>query len=224
MKVLYEDETLIAVDKPSGLLIHREHHVPKREPVLVELLRRHLDVPTVYPVHRLDRGTSGVVLFARDAEGAAALGAMMEARAFDKRYLALVRGDAPDELLIDHPIPRRKDGPRVEALTKLRRLAQAPTSPRAVSLVDLRPRTGRRHQLRRHLRHVNFPILGDTKYGDLKVNRAFREAYGLERLALHAATLSLVHPVSGARLHIDAPLPPELEAAFASMDLDISCL
>ncbi len=222
--VLYEDESLIAVDKPSGLLIHREHHVPRRVPVLVELLRQHLNVPKVHPVHRLDRGTSGVVLFARDPGTAAAVGAMMEARAVEKRYLALVRGDAPEELLIDHPIPRRKDGPRVEAQTKFRRLATAATSPRTVSLLDLRPRTGRRHQLRRHLRHISFPIVGDTKYGDLGVNRSLRDGYGIARLALHAAVLSLTHPGSGERLVIEAPLPEDLRAPFDSMGLDLSCL
>lgn len=224
LQILYEDAAVIAVDKPSGLLIHREAHVPARVPVLVDLLRRLLGVPTVFPVHRLDRGTSGVVLFARDSAIAAELGAMMEARAVEKHYLALVRGDAPEELVIDHPIPRRRDGPRVEAVTKLRCLAQAPTSPRTVSLLDLRPSTGRRHQLRRHLRHANYPIIGDTKYGDLGVNRALREGYGLSRLALHASTLSLLHPTSGERLRITAPLPAELREAFLRMDLDLSCL
>ena len=224
LRILYEDAAVIAVDKPSGLLIHREAHVPAHVPVLVDLLGRLLGVSKVFPVHRLDRGTSGVVLFARDAEAAATIGAMMQARAVEKHYLALVRGEAPEELLIDYPIPRRKDGPRVEAQTKLRCLAQAATRPRFVSLLDLRPRTGRRHQLRRHLRHINYPIIGDTKYGDLGLNRAMNEGYGLSRLALHAAELSLLHPTSGERLRITAPLPADLREAFERMGLDLSFL
>ena len=221
LAVLYQDDVLLAVDKPSGMLVHRERFIKPLEPVLVELARQVLGVDVVYPLHRLDRGTSGVVLIARDEATARVLGGFFERHAVDKRYLALVRGHAPSELVIDHPIPRRQGGPRVPALTVARSIAAADTAPRAVSLLDVRPRTGRRHQIRRHLKYASFPIIGDSRYGRPELNRALAEGYGLTRLALHAAGLSLLHPVSGARLTLEAPLPPDLREPFARMGLDL---
>ena len=141
----------------------------------------------------------------------------MQAGKWEKRYLALVRGVAPEEVRVDHPIPRTRGGERVPACTRFRRLAAAETRPRHTSLVEAWLETGRLHQVRRHIRHVNHPVIGDANYGDNKVNRAIREEYDLRRLALHAASLVLPHPITGETLNLAAPMPPDLREPLVRM-------
>ena len=231
--VLHCDEHLVAFAKPSGLLVHRGWG--DDAVTLVDLARERFG-DAIHPVHRLDRGTSGVIVIARSGEAAARVQASFERGEAEKCYLALVRGIAPDEGLIDHPIPRREDGPRVPAVTAFRRrfavsasdaiaLALATDLPAAVqrcSLVEARPRTGRLHQVRRHLKHVNHPLIGDANYGKGDLNRLFRATVGLGRLALHAASLELVHPFSGERLRLEAPLPDDLVAPFTRLGIPAS--
>jgi tRNA pseudouridine65 synthase len=210
LAVLHADEHLAVVDKPSGLLVHRGWD--DDEEVLVTLARRALG-RFVYPVHRLDRGASGALAFALSADVARLLHEMFEDGRVEKTYLAAVRGVAPAELVIDHPIPRREGGPRVPAVTAIRRLAAGD----GVSLVEARPATGRLHQVRRHLKHVSHPILGDANYGKGALNRRLREEVGLARLALHAAALRFVHPVTGAPVEVSAPLPEDLAGPLARL-------
>jgi tRNA pseudouridine65 synthase len=158
-------------------------------------------------VHRLDRGTSGCLVFALHAEAARRLQALLEAGGATKRYVALVRGVPAVEGAIDHPIPRAPDGPRVPAFTAWRRLAVVLDR---YALVEDVPRTGRLHQVRRHMKHLSHPIIGDVNYGKGEHNRFFRERYGLHRLALHAASLELPHPMTDAPLVLHAPLPSDL--------------
>jgi tRNA pseudouridine65 synthase len=217
-QIVHRDERLIAVIKPAGSIVHRGWG---RDPVtLSDLVKRLVGLPVVHPAHRLDRGTSGVVLFALDREAAARLGAAFEAGTVHKRYLALVRGTAPDDVLVDHPLPRRAGGPRVPARTAIRRLADAPTEPRGSSLVEACPARGRPHQVRRHLKHLNHPVIGDANWGKGPLNREFRERYGLARLALHAAALSFDHPFTEARLTLRAPLPQDLAGPLVRMGFD----
>ena len=218
MDILYQDDVLLAVNKPSGLLVHRGWG--RDATVLVDLVRDALGVDAVHPLHRIDRQTSGVVLFALNVEIAARLGDGFEDGTVEKRYLALVRGVAPDEGRIAQPIPRRENGPRVPALTEFRRIAHAPTEPRHVSLVEAIPRTGRLHQVRRHLKHINHHVIGDANYGKGAVNRALAERYGLRRMALHAAALTFRHPVSGHDETVSAPLPSDLAEPLARMGFD----
>ncbi len=215
--VLFEDADLLAIDKPSGLLVHRGEGT---DPVtLTDLVRRRLGTRTVWPVHRLDRATSGIVLFARDREGARAISKLFGEGRIEKRYVALVRGTPPEDGTIDHPIARdgRDGAVRVPAVTRFARIATAETDPRAVSVVLAHPETGRRHQIRRHLKHIDHPVLGDTTYGKGPLNRAFRDRYGLDRLALHALGLTLPHPRTGASLQLHARLPDDLAIPFARM-------
>ena len=206
--MIYRDEHLLAVDKPSGMLVHRGWG---RAPVvLVDIVKELAGQEIVHPVHRLDRGTSGVVLFALQPRMARSVTRMFQRRLVTKDYLALVRGRAPDQVTIDHDIPRRPDGPRVPAVTEVRRLHTAETHPRHVSLVHAAPRTGRFHQVRRHLKHIDHPLIGDTSYGKGRLNRAFTNRYGLQRLALHAFRLRLVNSANGEPLDLRAPLPPDL--------------
>jgi tRNA pseudouridine65 synthase len=215
LTVLHLDDHLVAIDKPAGVAVHRGW-APERD-VVVNRLRDQLG-RFVHPLHRLDRGSSGVLLFAFDPATARVVGEAFAAGAIAKRYVALVRGIPPETFEVDHPLPRDEDpaSARVPARTGFARLETLGR----YSLVEARPETGRLHQIRRHLRHRSCPILGDTTYGKGAHNRMCRARYGLERMFLHAAGLGLDHPATGARLAIAAPLPAELEAVLAAMRID----
>jgi len=208
--VLWRDDRVVAVDKPAGMIVHRGW-ANDEEPLLQavrDLVGRH-----VFPVHRLDRGASGVVLFALDREAAAALGAAWATpRSVCKRYLAISRGHPPEYVLIDHALPREPGGPRVEAVTEIWRRE---TFGR-YALSEAVPHTGRLHQIRRHLKHLACPLIGDVKYGKGEHNRIWRDLHQLERLALHAASLTFPHPESGLPISVEAPLPLDFSLALAS--------
>jgi tRNA pseudouridine65 synthase len=212
VEVLYHDAALLAVNKPSGLLTHRGW-ANDADNALVRA--RALAGRYVYPVHRLDRATSGVLLFALSSELAAVMGRQLEAGGFEKRYLALVRGIPPDQVEVDHPLASERGAEPKAAQTSVRRLG----SFERYALVEAAPKTGRPHQIRRHLKHLSHPILGDTRYGDGKHNRACRERFALHRLALHAASLALTHPVTAERLLLRASLPADLSIALDAMGL-----
>ena len=203
----YRDEYLWAVDKPSGMLVHRGWG--RDAVVLLDVLAR-MHRGALHPLHRLDRQTSGVVLIALDEKTARDMSARFEQGTIEKRYLALVRGQPPAEGCVDQPLPRREDGPRVPAESRFRTLVTAAVEPRTVSLVEVRPLTGRPHQVRRHMKHLGHPLIGDANYGKGPLNRAFRERYGLSRLALHASSLAFFHPALGHRVEVHAPLPEDL--------------
>jgi tRNA pseudouridine65 synthase len=219
LTLVYGDEHLVAIDKPPGLLVHRTQLAAREDEAALQLLRDQLGRP-VWPVHRLDRGTSGVLLFALSAEVASLLGAMFEQGRMAKRYLALVRGwPAAEEGLVDHPLARDPEQPSagqtmLEAQTRWRVLRRIEwplvTDPRfattRVALLEAEPLQGRRHQIRRHLKHIAHPILGDATHGKGPLNRAVAAHLGQNRLWLHARSLSLRHPVSGTTLTLDAPL------------------
>ena len=216
MPILYRDDRLAAFAKPSGLLVHRGWD--RDDVVCMDLAREALDA-FVHPLHRLDRGTSGVLLFALDPEAAAAMGALFEAGAIDKTYVALVRGTPPAEGRVDHPIPRKEGGERVPSATTFVRLEAATVEElgRSFSLVEAHPETGRLHQVRRHLKHINHPILGDANYGKGDLNRLVRDRFGLGRLALHASRVAFTHPFSGERVTLSAELPEDLTTPLRAM-------
>jgi tRNA pseudouridine65 synthase len=213
--LLYVDEHVVVAAKPSGLLVHRGW--ADDDDVAMFRVRDALGGAHVHPVHRLDRGTSGALLFARNREAAAALSRSFEAGRVDKRYLALVRGTPPAEGLIDYAIPRAEDGPRVEARTRFRLIRRSPVD--RCSLVVAMPETGRLHQIRRHLRHVNHPLIGDVTYGSGSINRHYRAVYNFFRLGLHACRLAFEHPVTGTRVVVEAPVPDDLRATLEQLAL-----
>jgi tRNA pseudouridine65 synthase len=215
IECLYEDDELFVLNKPSGLVIHRGWAMT--EAALVDFARSRTADGAAHPIQRLDRSASGAVLFARNAALARTLSALAEAGHCRKEYLALARGEVADQLDIDHPISRREDGPRVDARTLVRRIAVAQTEPRHVSLVSATPLTGRLHQIRRHLKHANHPLIGDVKYGHGDLNRAFRSRYGLARLALHAYRWSIERPGSERILQGLVPLPDDLSEPLIAM-------
>jgi tRNA pseudouridine65 synthase len=168
----------------------------------------------VWPVHRLDRGTSGCLVFALDEIAASGLGVVFSEGRADKRYIALVRGSLRDEHgTIDSPVPRSEDGPRVDAVTDFVRVAALD----GATLVVAMPRTGRLHQIRRHFRHLGHPLLGDTTLGDNKANKRMRDPVGLRRLALHA--LALAVPFREHTVRVSAPVPDDLAEPIARLGM-----
>lgn len=214
IELLYVDAQVVVANKPSGLLVHRGWD---RDDDVAMFRVRDAIGQHVHPLHRLDRGTSGALLFARDPISAATLAKAFEEHQIDKTYLALVRGEPPEEGLIDYAIPKAEDGPRVPARTRFKKIARSPVD--RCSLVEAKPETGRLHQIRRHLRHISHPLVGDVAYGSGSVNRHYRSTYDLHRLALHASALAFAHPVTGVRVSVEAPLPPELRSAFEKLGL-----
>ena len=169
----------------------------------------------VHPLHRLDRGASGAVAFALHPDAARILGAAFAEGRVEKHYLALTRGRPPEHGVVDHPIQNKPDGPRVPAVTGFARLAVAGR----YALVKAVPRTGRLHQIRRHLKHLACPLIGDVRYGKGEHNRLFRDEYGLNRLALHATLLAFDHPVTGERVVVRVPVSGTLRSCLATLGL-----
>jgi tRNA pseudouridine65 synthase len=212
--ILFVDAHVVVANKPSGLLVHRGWD---RDDDVAMFRVRDAVGQHVHPLHRLDRGTSGALLFARSREAAATLSRAFEEGRIEKRYLALVRGVPPDSGVIDHPIPSDEGGPRVRAVTRFRRLARSTVD--RCSLVLAVPETGRLHQVRRHLRHIDHPLVGDVTHGSGVINRRYRQEYALRRLALHASFLAFQHPVTAMRVEVTAPVPEDLRSALALLAL-----
>lgn len=222
--LIYRDAHLLAVHKPAGLLVHRSPIDRHETEFALQYARELNEGEHVYPVHRLDRPTSGLLLFARDPETASVLGQAFMAGAVRKTYQAVVRGWTPESGVIDLPLrdkamDKRDTSEQVmrEACTRYQRLATTEL-PVAIegyassrySLVELYPETGRQHQLRRHLQHISHPIIGDTNYGRTRHNHFFAERFGAARLMLAATALSFQHPATGEAMTLTA----QPEASF----------
>ena len=207
--ILHRDPRCVVVDKPSGVATHRGW--ADDDDALLQQVRDAVGA-YVYPIHRLDRGASGCVLFALDKEAARAFTDAWMARTADKRYLAITRGHPAEHVVLDHPVLREeRGGDRVDAITEIWRRE---TFGR-YALVEARPITGRLHQIRRHLKHLACPLIGDVRYGKGEHNRLWRDQHGLHRLALHCISLRVAHP-DGGELFVEAPVPADLGVALAS--------
>ena len=222
LEILYQDDVLVAVNKPAGMLVHRSWLDRHETQFVMQTLRDQI-WQLVYPIHRLDRPTSGVLLFALNSEIANLLCLQFEQKQTEKQYLAVVRGYVTGHGEIDYPLKIQLD----KIADKFSQQDKAPQSavtfyeglqtvemPYGVgryatsrySLMRLVPKTGRKHQLRRHMKHIFHPILGDTQYGDLHQNRALTEHTGCSRLMLHAEKLTFVHPMTQLPITIQAGL------------------
>ena len=226
LEILYQDQWLIAVNKPAGMLVHRSWLDSNETRFVMQTLRDQIG-QLVYPIHRLDRPTSGVLLFALDSQTANLLCQQFEQKSVQKSYLAVtrgyVRGEENGEGVIDYALKvvldkiadkfAQQDKAPQSAVT-FYKVLQTAEMPYAVgryasarySLVRLLPQTGRKHQLRRHLKHIFHPILGDTQYGDLHQNRALTAHTGCHRLMLHADKLTFSHPITQQLIEIQAGL------------------
>ena len=222
LEILYQDAYFVAVNKPAGMLVHRSWLDRHETQFVMQTLRDQIG-QYVFPIHRLDRPTSGVLLFALNSEMANLLCLQFEEKTVEKSYLAVVRGYLTGSAQIDYPLKiqldkiadkfAQEDKEPQSAVTNYTGL-QTVEMPWAIgkyqtarySLVRLIPQTGRKHQLRRHMKHIFHPILGDTQYGDLHQNRGLSEKTGVSRLMLHAETLSFDHPITQERIEIRAGL------------------
>ena len=230
LEILFQDEYIVAIHKPAGLLVHRSY-LARKERFFAMQLTRDLVGCHVFPVHRLDRPTSGVLLFAKSSEVARALCAQFEQHHVKKQYLALVRGNMHEAARLDYALKvelddvadkkARKDKPAQNAVTDYEPLLNAeipfssgryPTS--RFCLIKLTPQTGRKHQLRRHMAHLRHPIIGDTTHGDGKQNKFFRSHFEINRLWLIAKSLQFTHPVTNELMHIETELEQEWSTLF----------
>jgi tRNA pseudouridine65 synthase len=220
LEIIYEDEDYVAIHKPNGLLVHRTRIAEEKKEFALQLLRDQLG-HQVYAVHRLDRGTSGVLLFAKKQEAVSPLVKAFEEKEVDKTYYAIVRGYTLEKDTIDSPIRPDKDhkhkAPQ-DAVTHYERLAtiELPIpvgrySTARYSLVKVSPETGRMHQIRKHFAHIRHYIVGDRRHGDWRHNQMFREQLECPIMLLHSASLAFTHPVLGQRTRITAPIPHHMQ-------------
>jgi tRNA pseudouridine65 synthase len=222
LPILYQDDRYIAVHKPAGLLVHRTR-ISEDTRFLLQILRNQIG-QWVYPVHRLDRPTSGVLILGLDSESARLLTQEFEHRRVEKRYLAIVRGYTDDSGVIDYPLREEKWKEPQQAITEYRTLAQVELpipvgryQSARYSLLEIKPRTGRMHQIRKHMKHIFHPIVGDTTHGDGKQNQLFREEFKIQRLLLIATELRFRHPYSGEEIIINSEPEPDLLQLFSDL-------
>ncbi|MBK0378754.1 pseudouridine synthase [Mucilaginibacter segetis] len=223
LEILYQDEYLIAVNKPHGLLVHRSPIAADAEVFALQLLRDQIG-KKVNPVHRIDRKTAGILLFAFDKQIEIAMQKQFMENKVRKKYLAIVRGYTPNTEEIDYPL-RKENGTLQDAFTRystLKRaelnipLGQHPTS--RYSLVEAVPETGRMHQLRKHFSHIFHPIIGDRTHGCNKQNKFFKDNWDLDTMLLHASVLTFNHPVHDKQITIEAALQPEFNRIMRLME------
>lgn len=224
LEILYRDEYLIAINKPHGLLVHRSSIAADTSEFALQLLRDQIN-QKVFPAHRLDRKTSGVLLFSLTKEIDQIIQPMFADKQMDKRYLAVLRGYCPTEGTIDYPL-LKENGTSQDSITDYRMLSQAeidvpqgnfPTS--RYSLVEANPKTGRMHQLRRHFAHIFHPIIGDRPHGCNKQNKMWKDRFEMDTMMLHASELSFKHPLNNEEINIKADLQPEFKRVLKILNL-----
>ena len=224
LEIIYQDQYLVAVNKPHGMFVHKTYLDPYATEFVVQILRDQIG-QWVYPIHRLDRKTAGVLLLALDKETLVTMNHQFEARNIDKRYLAIVRGYSNDEGTIDYPVCN-DSGNLQDAVTHYRTLLQSEIDlPQGkhqtsrYSLVQAQPVTGRTHQIRKHLSHIFHPIIGDRPHGCNKQNKLFLEKFELNTMMLHAHQLTFAHPYTQAEITLKADPSSEFQRMQQALQL-----
>ncbi|MBT8317852.1 MAG: pseudouridine synthase [Lutibacter sp.] len=225
IEILFEDDFILIVNKPNNLLIHNSYYARNiKEPTLLDLLLEQFN-HNYFPVHRLDRKTSGVILLAKQKENVSIFQELFNSNLIEKTYLGIVRGFLNDSIKIESPVknPDTKIYKNAETfckplLTKSLDIAVKPFETSRYSLVTLQPSTGRMHQLRIHMNKISHPIVGDYKYGDRFHNRMFEDNFNCKNLFLHAYTLKLTHPITNKTIKIEADLPKDWYTIFTNFD------
>lgn len=234
LEIIYQDEYLVAVNKPAGMLVHRSWLDKHETQFVMQTLRDQIG-QHVFPLHRLDRPTSGVLVFALSSEVASQVMPMFANHEMEKTYHAIVRGWIEEGAVLDYPLKveldkiadkfAKQDKEAQEAITAYQPIARIevpystgrfPTS--RYCLLEMKPKTGRKHQLRRHMHHLSHPIIGDTTHGDGKHNRLFREHYDAQRLMLHASELRFIHPFTGESLVLKASFDEVWQRLFTQFE------
>ena len=224
LEIIYQDAYFVAVNKPHGLLVHRSKLAKDAKEFALQILRNQIG-GHVYPCHRLDRKTSGILLFAKDAESNKMMQKLFHDGQVQKQYLAIVRGFCPESGTIDYPL-KRDDGTIQEAITHYKRLSKTEIDvpylahlTSRYSLVEVSPKTGRMHQIRKHLAHIFHPIIGDRPHGCNKQNKLFKEKWQMTTMMLHASDLSFVHPITLDKVQIKAHISNEFSRTLGFLKL-----
>ena len=224
LEILYQDDYLVAINKPHGLLVHRSKIATNTEVYALQLLRDQIG-QKVYPIHRLDRKTSGVLLFALSSEINSVLQKQFAENKVEKEYISIVRGFTPKEQLIDYALTN-DSGKTQDAITQFKTLKQSEIpvpfgkfSTSRYSLIQVHPKTGRFHQIRKHMAHIFHPIIGDRPHGCNKQNKLFKEKWHMMTMLLHAQSLQFTHPVSNEPMVIKANWSPEFERSLSFLEL-----
>ncbi|MFY0606006.1 MAG: pseudouridylate synthase [Cyclobacteriaceae bacterium] len=228
LEIIFQDENIIAINKPPGLLVHPSPIARNADEFAMQMLRDQIG-QHVYPAHRLDRKTSGVLLFGLNKESHKLLQQIFAEKLMQKVYYAIVRGYIGKSGVIDYAL-RNESGKLQDAVTQYERIATAELqvpfgrhSTSRYSLVKLMPETGRMHQLRKHMAHIRHPIIGDRPHGCNKQNKLFKEKWDLEEMMLHAHQLSFNHPYTKENLDLRASFPSEFIriASVMNFSLDV---
>lgn len=226
LEIVYQDEHIIAINKPHGLLVHRSKIADDATEFALQILRDQIG-KHVSPVHRLDRKTSGLLLFAFEKDVEIAMHKQFQEGLVEKKYLAILRGYAPEQMTIDYPLAK-ENGTMQDAVTIFKTLQKAeidvafgkhPTS--RYSLVEAAPTTGRMHQLRRHFAHIFHPIIADRKHGCNKQNKFFKEQFEMTTMLLHASELVFKHPVTEIEVKLHANLHDEFKRVMKLMNFTV---
>ncbi|HIY74662.1 MAG TPA: pseudouridylate synthase [Candidatus Sphingobacterium stercorigallinarum] len=227
LQILYQDDDIIAVNKPHGMLVHRSPIAADVEVFALQTLKEQLG-HMVYPAHRIDRKTGGVLLFARRKELDRDLQMLFAENKIEKQYWALVRGFTSDHGKIDYPL-KKENGVLQEALTYYETIQRAEIDlpfgkhrTSRYSLVVAKPQTGRMHQLRRHFAHISHPIIGDRPHGCNKQNKLWKETFSHDTMLLHARSLSFMHPATQQRIYIEASVLPEFSRALDLLNMRLT--
>jgi tRNA pseudouridine65 synthase len=234
LEILYQDPYLIAVNKPAGLLVHRSSIAAQEKQFALQIVRNQID-QHVFPVHRLDRPTAGVLLFALNSELAKKIAELFQKGNIIKKYVAIVRGYTAEWGTIQYNMKKIKNGgiscqnfmisnecytesnyKRLATIEIDRKVDKYPTS--RYSLISLFPKTGRRHQLRRHMKHIRHPIIGDIKYGNSTHNHFFRDHLNCSCLLLNAVALKFQHPITGSQIEISARLSMQFKSVLTEFN------
>ena len=213
--ILYDDDFCIIVNKPNNVLVHHSYYARNiKDDSLLQVLRQQFVNQNFYPVHRLDRKTSGLILLAKHKNDVSKFQALFDKNLITKKYKALVRGHTDLNGIIDTPIKNNETGIYKDALTDYKTLQHfeinipvAPYSTSRYSLIELEPKTGRTHQIRKHLNKIAHPIIGDHKYGNRHHNQMFEREFNIDKLFLHAFSLEFNHPILLQNIKLSVPLP-----------------
>lgn len=231
LNILFEDDDIIAINKPSGLLVHPSWIAPRGTPNLASMLKKYFNGGSPYTIHRLDRPTSGVIIVGKSKEVARKMNLIFAGREVEKTYLCMVRGYTLEEDIIDYALKEEldkiadkhadQDKEPQEAISDYRRLGTVELDipvgryeKSRYSLVEVKPKTGRKHQIRRHMQHIFHPIVGDTNHGDNKHNKSFRQNFELQRLMLMATNIKFEHPMTQQVMDITAPVDSYTDKLF----------
>lgn len=222
LNLIYEDDTIICINKPNNMLVHHAFHSRNvaEETSLLQAIEAQFQMK-VYPIHRLDRKTSGIILLAKKTEFVSKFQELFTNKEIEKIYYGVVRGHAPASKIIDSPVKGRDAKVHKEALTHLKTLEKTilkvpvkPYDTSRYSLVELKPKTGRMHQLRVHMNKISHPLIGDAKYGDKNHDMMYVENFGFQNLFLHAGQLKFIHPFTKEKLNLTASFPKDWVSLF----------